>query len=261
MENNIEQQILDYIKGKLTSEALVSFEQRLKNDTTFAQEVAFQQSLYTVFKHEKLFAAQTLLNELKLSNPVEPDFDNLPMPPLRPSIHWGWWMTGTLLICLMGIFIWTSLRKINQKEKEKIQIIGKQFLNQVPAFENHFGLSNEDSSSLAIGMRQYEVFQYDKAATNLKEHLRRTSITGDSLAQLYLGVCYLYMAKPDSAIIQLSTLTTASDNFIAQAARYHLALAYLQIGNKAIALPLLQSVLTNEEFKESTQSALDKLNR
>ncbi len=261
MENNIEQQILDYVKGKLTGEALATFEQRLKNDTTFAQEVAFQQSLHTVFKHEKFFAAQALLNELKQTHPVEPDFDNLPMLPLRPSIHWGWWLGGSLLIGIVGFFIWTSLELNSKKEKERIQVIGKQLLKQIPSFENHFGISKEDNSLLAVGMRQYEAFQYDQAAANLQAHLRLKPLAVDSLAKLYLGVCYVYMAKPDSTMLHLNPLIAASDDFIAQAARWHLALAYLQVGNKAAARPLLQSVLPNEEFKEGAQSALEELDK
>ena len=255
---NIEQNIQAYLTGKLVGEDLTSFEQRLKDDPSFAEEVLFQNSVREVFIHEDLIAAHVILKNLAHTAPVEPDFDNLPMPPLRSvSRQWLWGLgTGLVFVCLIGFFGWQSL--VQNREKEKTRTVLTQFLTQSKPFSNHLNFADDDESPFAVGVRQYEsATKYADAAATLNEHLKDKPT--DNMAQLYLGVCYLYTTKTDSAISKLQPLTSVTDDFIAQSARWHLGLALMQRGDAVAARPLLQSVLRTEEFKEDAQRVLKAL--
>ena len=255
----MEQDIQAYLSGKLEGKNLTAFEQQLKNDPSFAEEVAFQKSLHTVFLNEDLMATHALLKNLGQTNPVQPDFNDLPIPALRTTSTR--WIGGVgIVLVIVGIFAFFRWQSVEQnKEKEKNQAIAVQFLAKATPFSNHVGFSEQNNNPFAVAMRQYDsATKYADAAANLKKYLKDNT---DNTAQLYLGVCYLYTMQPDSAILQLQPLTSVTEDFVAQSARWHLGLAYLQNGNAKAARPLLQSGLTNEEFKEQAELLLNTLDK
>jgi tetratricopeptide (TPR) repeat protein len=245
MENYLEY-IDAYFKHELQPEEARHFEQRIKEDKSFAEEVAFYLSAKQVLKEEAITEKKKWFKELDEQNSSSSKLRSI--SPVRKIWVYAGAAAVILFIVSAGylfVFKQSSPQQMaNKYVKENLQSLGVTMGNSKDSLQNALGLYNE--GLLNASLVQFEsIAQRDSSNNSAKE---------------YAGIVYLRLGNYDKALAyfqQLEKYSLASNPAI-----FYQALTLLkrnQPGDKQQARQLLQQVVDNDlKGKETAQHWLDK---
>ncbi len=245
-----QQRIQDYLKGSMSPEERLAFEENLETDKALSKEVRLFQEINFVLKEESLIkTSQQVWKDIQ-ANPIAPDFD---LVEFEQNIvaergfwsQWSTWLGGLLLVvALGGFFLW-------QLQPTAYEAVA---LNHLEPFENVVN-SGEQASILANAMAAYDEGAYSKAIQSLKTY---TAETFSQEAALYLGISYILNKEAEKAIPVLTPIAIGEEVF-ATTAQWYLALAFIYENQQDQAIPLLKKLQDDVIWGNKTRELLSEL--
>jgi hypothetical protein len=111
-------------------------------------------------------------------------------------------------------------------------------------------MSSEAVNKLALynGMSYYRIGEYENAVSQFK------TIPSNDTANYYLGISFLKLNKPDSALIDLKKIDKNSKYY--NRANYYLALSYLLTNKKDSCINILKSFQFNNLAMQSNRNTI-----
>lgn len=246
-----------YLDGELRGKELAAFELLLKTDPKIVREVQLFKDIATAMQYSDLLEKKAIVTSIQTKTPIKPDLDIEPeyiMPKSASNFKGRWWALGFAVFALIGFAVWQYQTIV--APKNQAIALAQHILKDNTPFENIISLSPNDASDLAQAMRLYDVKNYQEALPLLEKHQKR--MISDNFSRLYLSICYLMTEQTDKAIEHLQTLIGSNDLELLSAAKWYLALAYLQKGQVEEAKPLLTALENHPQFGDLAKGALNK---
>ncbi len=247
-----------YIEGKMSTEELQDFEQKLKVDETLSDAVALQSDL---LKGIELFGDQQLRENIQQAQHNMNKKESLPKQP-KPrrivlfSVRNMAIAASFLILIVAGYFL---LRPTDQPGR----LYANYFQMDQPALENEL----EELSLIGMGMADRErrdqlksslelvqTEQYHEAVTALTEHLN--IYPQDEIATYFLGLSLMQIKSFEEAIRVFAPIETDTESKYHEDARWFQALSWLQMkAGQEKAIQLLEQI-AGESGPLSSQAAL-----
>ena len=258
----VEQWMDDYLSGTLSLEDQVWFNQKLQQDTAFAQEVDLQRDIR--FSLEKALDEefqQDILNQQMLSG-IEKGIDqnlkqrfalleeqlvakdekvfSLNPEPVNRTCYY--WLSGLAACLLVGCFVYLFWR--NQHKPD--QLFAKYYEPyMIGAVQRNGSVQNTQHQAF----QAYEQGNYALAAKAFESCL---SLSPQEIScQFYLGLSYLETQQLPKAEQSLNQVIQASPNEYTTRAQWYLALLYLKMNR-------LKEVTSHLEVLGQTQGYYGK---
>ena len=212
-----------YLAGELPAEEQKAFEAKLRDDATFAEEVALQRDTH------RLVQVAAELDYKKELQRIDAEMERMRKQPFFR--HLSVRIAAMLLVlvaCGYALVFW-------QYNSQRI------FQQAFDPYPDKFALRSEApaaDSLLISGMEAYNRKDYPTAIRQLEAVLAdRPGLAG---AQLYLGLSHLAAGQASAAIRSLRQ--AAQSPTWAETAQWSLALALLEDGQSAAARTALQEI-------------------
>lgn len=247
-----------YIEGKMSTEELQDFEQKLKVDETLADAVTLQSDL---LKGIELFGDQQLRENIQQAERNITNSESLREQP-KPrrivlfSIRNMAIAASFLVLIVAGFFLF---RTTDQPGR----LYANYFQMDLPALDNEIedlsllgmGIADrERRDQLKSGLELVQAEQYDEAVKSLREHLQ--AYPQDEVATYFLGLSLMQIKSFEEAIRVLAPIESNEVSEYNEDARWFQSLSWLQIkGGKDSAIPLLEQI-AGEPGPHSSQAAL-----
>ena len=263
MEHNFSQETIEaYLNETLKGTALNDFEKALKSDAALRRKVELSEDLEKAFKHKALESAiaPTLksLGEKYILNKEIQETEAIEKAP-NTTNNKRWWVLGILLIALIAsLWIWTQRSAASDNASN--QIFATHF-TPYSASEITRGGTETLGEGYENAVKHYNEGDYNAAIAVLKKELQTSP--DDVRFQILLGSSYLSVKPIQStaAISILKPLAADKAHLFTEAAQWYLALAFLQEGQKNLALPLLQTLADKKmgQYPTLAQQLLSEL--
>ncbi len=223
MNDSYEKLIREYAEGTLSGQALLEFEQRLKNEPELASEL----DLYLALK-----AADNQRLKKRLS--LETADDKL--SPERPSFlrRLLLWLTIGAIFALGGFAAWKSYKR---PEKVDIQKMAQAFAAPYPPPVATMGGNDTIRVAAQQGYMAYRKRDFTTAAQQLTALAAEPNATDEIL--FYTGESLLQTGEWERAIAYFNRV---QPGYYREIADWRSALAYVAGGQNAKAKPLLESL-------------------
>lgn len=216
MEENTDNNIiiLRYIKGQLTDEELRIFEQRMKTDAEFEEEVEFAKKYYKYEQHKEFESALHRFNEQKKEEGFFDEIEqklakemNAPQTEIKPTTKRKWLrpLMAVAAVLLGAFIIWKVLLPPKTTDIYIAQIIIDETIKipqSMMADRGYITINEKDTLKKAI--EYYNNEKYEKAAPLFEVYL--ADIEGDDTdIRFFLAKAYLSMKPPqlDKALFHL----------------------------------------------------------
>lgn len=231
-----EELIALYFEGKLNSEQQVYFDELLRNDMGFKEELEFEQAVKTAIISTKKDNLRNKLHRLE--------------PPKEKKNYVFIGIAASIIIAL-GVF---GLLKNSQS------FTGDELYAQYfEPYSNIIAPSSRGDASkneINIAFRYYDSKNY-KIASEKFESLFASSETSYFL--FYQAICELLIGNTDKAIKLLEQHKKYNDRLSNQT-DWYLALAFLKSNQTDTAKELLVKIIDNKSYNyESAQEILEKM--
>lgn len=234
-----------YLHGKLDAPELESFENRLKADQTFAEEVNDYKGIIVGIDEygRDRFSATVAGWEQEVKGPSKKKEGKV------VSFKNYLAMAASLaLLLISGYFLF-----FNQSNESRL------FAQYFQPYENITSARSDDQGAqlLQDGMSAYDIKDYDQAIVPLKNYLQ--SNQADPTTLFYLGEAYLANDQPEQAESQYLKLLQQENHVFTETAQWHLALSYLKQKENPKLEQLLKSI-TAQADHTYYQAAMELLN-
>lgn len=267
-DNSQETELIEqYLNGALKGDALASFEERVKRDKSFAQEVAIMRSMMDAVEmsgEEKLKdilkGVEQKLDKASFFKETEPK-----VVKMEPKKRFNWLALAASIAALVVALVWfnqdgqpTPEEAYAKFYKKEVKILGET-LDDLEVF----GMGDPNKSQkdqLSAALKLIETDNYQVAVDSLEEYLALHN--PDPTASYYLGNAYMNLSKYGKAIEVLSPLIKLTDFKLLDWSKYDLALSYSMLETtegmrNAITLMKQLTTSSNEEVAQLAQSWLD----
>jgi predicted Zn-dependent protease len=236
---NEEVLIEKYFEGTLTQDEQTAFNELLKTNKAFANEVTLQQQLKTAITIQERAKTKNFLKNIDTSQSQKVS-----------SFKWLYAAAAILLIVLSGIWVFTQ----KPDGKELFAAYYQPYPNTIAPIVR--GENNTIKDSVYIAFAAYENKEYTVASAQFNALYNST---GKSYFKIYEAVCLLALDKSQEAI-QILTKNIYEEEDTQIIKNWYLALAYIKQNNFANAKPLLQQVVATENIvQQPAQKLLEKL--
>jgi hypothetical protein len=258
MENNFND-IERFFNGAMDAKETAEFETRRANDKEFARDFLLYRQANEVVR---LGARQRLKKHLDELGQSEMAVTMISTYGRYYLLRKYWYAIAATVVILIGLgyFTYHSIHP------------GKSIPTLAQLFDSYYevpkadlamvrGDHAEEPLSLAwnSAIQQYSEGQYNIAAEDFRVLLANSEFTHRSVANFYLGICYLNTNLPDSAITHFSSISPTSS--LNQDASWYLALSYLKTNNLKRASEVFKNIATSKKHykKEQAEEILDLL--
>lgn len=253
----MEQQTYDLLKryasGQMPEAERTAFEQRLKDDSAFAEEIAtwavVQKGIQTEGDRQLAEKLHVLGKKLMQENASGLTATTVNVGPKR-LFHLPRWAYAAAAAVLLVLIAWPVY--------QSLQPTGTQYAyNNKAVFDEHFRtgpLPVVRDAEVATWQKAYEEKQYDDAIAALEALLANPNYTRRSEAQLYLGISRLAIGQGREALDALKKVS--SDSYDWDEAQWYSALAYIVVDDVVQAKPVLQNIASqagNPRRKEAQE--------
>jgi predicted Zn-dependent protease len=224
-----ERLIEKYLQNKLSGKEKQLFDELLKNDIQFKEEVALHTNIkkITAFNDDANFKNLVSKLENKASSTNK-----------KPS--YTKWLVAASIVVLLGSFYVINLNK-NVSSNELFATYFEPYRNVIQPIER--GNTQEDKKTQAF--TAYENGEYETAITLFSE-LQTT--TNESFYLFYKANALLQLEKANESIPLLLEHLKTNDT-LTQKTNWYLALAYLKIDDKINAKKRLNTVVASKMYK------------
>jgi len=249
MENYLEY-IDAYFNQQLSPEEATRFEQRISEDSHFADEVAFYLSAKQALKEQVSHEKKEWFRQLLAQNSSLNESDHTG----RVKRIWTYRVSAAAAILVCVFFAWYLFFSRSASPQQ----MADNYINEnLKTLSVTMGTAID---SIQNGLRLYNEGQYDSALQQFETISQKD--TGNYLAKKYAGIVYLRLDNYDKALLYFQQLESYSYFFSNPAIFYH-ALTLLkrnQPGDKQQAEQLLRQVVDRDlDEKETAQRWLKKL--
>lgn len=252
MSEQFQDDIQAYLDGTMPLKQRAAFEAQIGNSPQLAEEMRRHRMLRVVVRHEDLFAAKTLVDNVMAEVEIEADygkhrhiFDTLN----RGGTFLRWtWLVVVLLVSFGGGWFY--------RYREHQQHIQRIAAAQLAPLDNMIGFAPGDPSNAAVALLAYERRNYPEAVRRLQTELR--TAPDDNGLRLYLAVSLLMQGQQSDAEPLLRQMVAAQD-LTTVPATWYLALCLLQQGKPNKARELLVPLRADTIFGQRAQQVLDAL--
>ena len=243
------QDIIDhYLSGQMTEAEQARFERQLQEDSTLKEalemELAARQVVRTAGRAHLKSRLQTF-DEAETTKTIRPFFRS-------PTFL----MAASLLV-LLSVAIWL-LRSDGLPSTSPQALFETHFEPYRPPISERG--ENAGSSSWARGMEAYQAKNYNVAIPSLLTALSENQAP-DYLVQFYLGQSLLAMQPPDATTaLAAFEEVLKEESLYQQAAKWYMALAHLHLGNRDVAIQILEELAATGDYKvEEVRGVLKKM--
>ncbi len=257
MTITMEQQTYDllkrYVTGQMQEAERTAFEQRLKADTSFAEEVA---AWATIQKGIQAEGDRRLSEELhalgkKLMQENAPERTATTVNAASGRVfHLPRWVYAAAAVFLLLLIAWPVYRSLQPSAPTYAY-------NSKSVFEQHFRAAPPPEvrdAEVAPWQKAYQNKQYDVAVAALEKLLADPNYGRRSEAQLYLGISHLAAGRGRQALDALQKVSP--DSYDWDEAQWYSALAYVIVDDVVQAKQILHNIAAqpgNPRQKEAQQ--------
>lgn len=229
-----------YFDNTLTESELITFNELLQNDASFAEELAFRINLKQSIHINERARIKAVVKQFEVSTKKQPS----------QKQNFTWIAAAiTISFILITVYQYTQ----SPKPATLFQEYYKGYPNMIAPTERS---SNSMDSLIQMSFAAYDRGAYKEAIeyfTTL-ENQQKTAYTS-----LYIGICHLEL-KNSVAAIDVFKRAIALNNAYSLTAKWYLALAYLQNNQPELALEILkQYAVLEEPFKQEAKKLYDQL--
>jgi len=225
MEENTDNNIiiLRYIKGQLTEQELHTFEQRMKDDTAFAEEVEFVKKYYQYEQHKEFEQALSRFNQQKKEEGFFDEIEQklaketgVSQPEIKPISNRKWLrpLMAVAAILLGAFIIWKGLLPA-QITPNYAQNIAQEMVEFPADLKENYGFNASDDpiDTLKKAVQFYENKEYEKASELFEIYLAHIK-GNDTDIRFFLAKSYLLMKPPklDKALFHFEK-ASGNDSF------------------------------------------------
>lgn len=229
-----------YFDNTLTESELITFNELLQNDATFAEELAFRKNLKDGIH----------INERARIKAVIKQFETTNKKQTFQQKYFKWIAAATTIT-----FILIALNQYTKNPKP--ETLFQEFYTGYPNIIAPTERSSQNTDSLTqTAFAAYDQQEFKEALEGFKilEAQQKTDYTS-----LYMGICYLELKNSVEAIEKLQK-AVALNNDYSLTAKWYLALAYLQNDQPKSAIEILkQYAVLEEPFKQEAEKLYNKL--
>lgn len=209
-----------YFDNTLTKSELITFNELLQNDASFAEELAFRKNVKQSIHINERARIKATLKQFE---------SNTTKQPFRRK-YFAWIAAATTIT-----FILIALNQYTQKPKPSA--LFQQFYTGYPNIIAPTERSNSEIDSLT----KAAFIAYDQQEFN--EAIKRFKILqvqqNKDYVLFYIGICYLEL-KNSKAAIEVFKQAIERNNNYSLTAQWYLALAYLQNNEPNLALEIIR---------------------
>jgi hypothetical protein len=245
--NKIEM-IEQYLDGKLSGTELLNFENRLKTDQEFANEVETTRDVnYFLQKKAKIDNFKELISEVS-----EDYFNDENIEEKKRNNFWYLKIAAIALILIgMGISFYLILKPVTLKE------LYAQYYKPYNT-DVYTRSDNSDSSLLNLALQKYQQKEYSNA---LELFSKLQSVDSNKIViSFYNGISYLETDKYEKAISLLKLASSDSSNALYNQAQWYLTMAYLKSEKpKEVILILEKQIKEKSFYSEKASEILEEL--
>lgn len=248
-----EENIRDYLRGNLEESLRAPFEERLKNDPAFAEEVRLEKDM---LEGINLYAGEEEAQKIqRVRQRLQEDgfFPGQESPPKGKVVSLSRRrliaIAASLAILLAaGLYLFLpdsgtgTYAGLYEAYYRPETAVLPALLDQLEA--SGFAQDVEQSRQLADALQRYETGAYAEAASALSTYLEQ--YPQDREARLFLGLAGLETGQYREAIPELRAAGKAAEPQVAAAANWYLALALLQTGKAEEATALLRQLAAGD---------------
>jgi len=234
----------DYFNGILNEARRAQFEQLIRSDPAFAEEVAFYISAGKVLRQDQAEEKKTRFRAL-----YEQGKNSIPSRSLHRRLPW-YWAAAAVLIVALGAGLYITSRPAGPEKLADTYINDR--LLSLPVRMS----STPDSLQNAISL--YNDHRLQEALAGFERVLAKDP--GKIPARIYAGIVYLRLKDYDKSL-QYFKILQADTALYANPALFYQSLALMKrnrSGDAQVARQLLQQVVNNDLDKKEDAAQLLK---
>lgn len=231
--------IKKHLHGKLTPLEEADFSMRFATDPDFRAEIAFFERMFAVYKDQEHERLKKMLQELE-----EKEFSTSGKPGKK-----FFWLA--MMMVILALAAWFYHRSLQRTAPEAV------FAQYFRPYENTYVVHTRALGSPSEpAWKAYDAGDFSKAAALFKQ-LPPEEQTPEM--HFYEAVSLLASKQPLEALPFLQSLEqSAPPGKYAQAARWYLALCWLDLGKPANARPVLEKI-SSDQSNYNYYKAIDML--
>ena len=244
MKTNINIWIEDYIRGNLSEDEKRLFEDKLKSDPAFAEELDLSKRLENAIVNDDIDNFREILKNIhkKLypeSQPAKSDTKRL----LHTALKY-WKIAAVALIILIPL---TVIMYIMINDSSSNSEIFYRNYERYPAFSQSRSMFKDINDSIFVeGLNYYKNGAFTDAVGYFKQVVENDET--NIAAQFLFGISYIEITNYNRAINSFEYVIESGDTLYSQQAEWYLALCFIKIGKTNDAKSLLQRIIDNDGF-------------
>jgi tetratricopeptide (TPR) repeat protein len=231
-----EDNIQHYIKGQLTGSELEAFENYLRENLEFQEEVRGQMLIHSA-------SSQIRDEELKeRMSAIEDQINTKASVNYKVFLRWA----AVLLLVTLSLYYF-----IAESDKSNQDL----YIAYFEPYPNVLGPTRDDNTLVIDGMVDYESEAYDQAVNKLTNSLV-TSPQNDGI-RLYLGISLMKTGRFKEAINAFEPIPDNSR--FSNQSKWYISLAYLAQNNDKDAISLLKELEIDSSYSEQARKLLGEI--
>ncbi len=254
--------IEDYLQQKLNSEQTAAFKKRLEKDGKFADEVKLHQLVLDAIEIRGEKKLSRFIEEVDEQLEDEGFFDDASSNSAQPPSAIGRKMwSGKILSIAAAVLVMITVSLFFFFQKSAEEKLVAEFYEpfedvimerlSVAIKEQGMAQTDVDLPTLQNGMNFYNSDNYPQAISEFENYLQESPESEFLLeTQLYLAIAYLETDKTIEAAEVLMKLAQQSNFELQTKAQWYLLLSFLKMNQTDQALPLLDALEENLEYRE-----------
>jgi len=240
MEHETYNLIARYHAGKLTEAERAGFEERLRTDAAFTEEVAIWAAVYQGIQEEGDRMLDAKLGDLGRALWLKEDTESPLQAVTAPKMtakrfqmpRWIYAAAAVLLLLLLAWPVWQSLNPSDPIYASNDALFAKHLsLPPAPQVRDEKTIPWQEA---------YRRGQYPEAIAALEQLAADSTTARRSETYLYLGLSYLAAGQAKAALDALQKI--GPESFDWEDAQWYQALAYLKGNDSAEAKAILQNI-------------------
>lgn len=230
-----------YLYKELSEAEIQEFEQRMDNDTDFAEEVELRSVIFAKTKSD--FKQQLKAAHQKAQENPAPK----PIAKRTPLFYFK----RIAAVLILGALIFVLSRYIGTSDP--MNLVDSQIAQKHDAPQSSRG-QNDIVVAWKVAIDTYKEDNYE-ATINEIEKIKEPNTE----QQFYLGLAYLYNKNYDKSITQFESIIQQNNINYSPTSKWYISLAYLKNNQAQKAKEYLEQIVKGDWKYEDAQKLLDNL--
>jgi tetratricopeptide (TPR) repeat protein len=251
MKNNFDH-IERFFNGAMDQKEIAEFEKQRSLDKEFAKEILLYKQAKDLVQAG---ARKRLKGHLDNLGQKELAFTMIDAYSKYYLLKKYWYAAAASILIVIGLSYFAYHNIIAAKSLPTLaQLYDSNF--EVPKADLVISRGDNSEETLSYvwnsAIQKYSEERFEDAIEDLKVVLANSKFTHTSAANFYLGICYLKINLPDSAIAKFSIVSPTSS--LSQDASWYLGLSYLKAGNFQSAAEVFENIAELQKHYKKKQA-------